>query len=67
MLDGPRLMQWKNDLTGRLPFLRLPFDFSSINHVNYVIANNFPAHGEHVLHRQIVAGQANSGTEPLNH
>jgi len=40
---------------------------SSINHVNYVIANNFPAHGEHVLHRQIVAGQANSGTEPLNH
>jgi len=22
-------MQWKNDLTGRLPFLRLPFDFRS--------------------------------------
>jgi len=35
---------------------------SSINHVNYVIANNFPAfrpaHEGHVLHRQIVAGMA---------
>jgi len=35
VLDGPHLMQWKNDLTGRLPFLRWPFDFRS-NHAHCV-------------------------------